>query len=640
MQVSDALAQARQNLKRYWGYDQFRPGQEDVISSVLDGRETLVLFPTGGGKSLCYQVPATVLEGLTVVISPLIALMQDQVEQLTARGIPATSINSVISSAEVEQRLINARNGMYRLLYCSPERLQTPLWQNMASGLNIALVAVDEAHCISEWGHDFRPPYRQIRQAMREAGVDPRWMALTATATPEVRSDIIAILEFNEPNIISRGFDRPNLKWWVDTHPRKKERLLSYLGRLKGSGLVYAGTRRACEELAIWLTSTGTRTEAYHAGVDSAGRAAIQDRWVSGKVPLVTATNAFGMGIDKPDCRFVIHYDVPASLEAYYQEAGRAGRDGALSFPVLLYRESDFQRLEKSIRDSYPEHSVLALIYTVLCDSWELATGTGMDELHKVDIESLKKRSKLDERTIRGGLRVLDRCGVIETVTGYEPSVGVRFSTDRAGVHSLIAGMTNRAKQEFVDNLYRLFPSAGGDPEHFLELRSVAAKLNISPNAVLKGLEVLRQDHILEFEYRSDDPLARLLEPRNPKFPLNASDSEAYRNILLTKLGHMKGYAVTNTCRSVYLRIYFGEENPQPCGMCDNCMGKGRSGFLDDAVVGKVAGALSKSALTASELAESAGIGLQDVYLCLNWLLKEEKIIYSGQSPVRYRIKK
>jgi ATP-dependent DNA helicase RecQ len=640
MNGESSIARARQNLKKYWGYDAFRPGQEEVVQSVLDGRQTLVLFPTGGGKSLCYQVPSTVLDGLTVVISPLIALMQDQVDQLTARGIPATSINSAITRYEVEQRLVNARNGMYKMLYCSPERLQTPLWQNMAAELNIVLVAIDEAHCISEWGHDFRPPYRKIRAAMREAGVDPFWMALTATATPEVRRDILEILEFDEPNVISRGFDRPNLKWWVDIHPRKKERLFHYMRRSRGSGLVYAGTRRSCEEISGWLAATGIKAEAYHAGVESGERAKIQDRWVKGTTPVVAATNAFGMGIDKPDCRFVIHYDMPASIEAYYQEAGRAGRDGGLSFPVLLYRDSDFKRLEKSILDNYPEFGTLKKIYSALCDSWQLATGTGMEDFRQADLKSVSKRSGLTGRVVSGGLKVLSNCGVIELETIYEPSVGVTFTTDKNGINALLTEVTNTGKKEFIDALFRIFPPGRQESPEFTDLKSIAARLNQTPNAVLKGLEILRNENMLNFEYRKDDPIARLTEPRQPRLPITSADAEAYRNILIKKLAYMRGFAVSDTCRSVYLRVYFGEENPAACGMCDNCMSKGNMGYLDESMVKVIYGLIRDQPATAGTLIEKSGLTHHSVYLALNWLLKEDKIMYSEQSPVRYRLTK
>jgi len=323
--------QAPKNLEKYWGYKSFRPGQDEAIRSVLEGRDTLVLFPTGGGKSLCYQVPATLLDGLTVVISPLVALMQDQVQQLKERGISATFINSTLSSWEIEQRLVNARNGMYKLLYCAPERLKTELWEAELPGLNIDLVAIDEAHCISEWGHDFRPSYREIRSSLEPVADSIRWIALTATATPEVRSDIIENLEFENPKIISKGFDRPNLKWWVVAAEKKKQKLLQAVQKAspKGSGLIYGGTRRNCEELAELIEDQlGIGTRAYHAGIEQLKRSEIQEQWLSGELPLVVATNAFGMGIDKADCRYVIHYQMPYSLEAYYQEAGRAGRDG------------------------------------------------------------------------------------------------------------------------------------------------------------------------------------------------------------------------------------------------------------------------------------------------------------------------
>jgi len=302
--------QAVSNLEKYWGFPAFRPGQDDVVRSVLDGKETLVLFPTGGGKSLCYQVPATVLPGLTLVISPLVALMQDQVDQLNDRGIKAAFINSTISKYEVEQRVINACNGMYKLLYCAPERLETGLFQYEATNLNIQLVAVDEAHCISEWGHDFRPPYRRIRENVENAIGETRWMALTATATPRVKDDIISIMGFREPTIISKGFERKNLKWWVTPTEQKNTQLIKMVTKAPGSGLIYAGTRRACNELAAYIRTKGIRCEAYHAGLTADERKRIQQEWIDNRLPLVVATNAFGMGIDKPDCRYDVHYDI------------------------------------------------------------------------------------------------------------------------------------------------------------------------------------------------------------------------------------------------------------------------------------------------------------------------------------------
>ncbi|MBE80621.1 MAG: RecQ family ATP-dependent DNA helicase, partial [Balneola sp.] len=376
--MQDYFHKAELNLKKFWGFNGFRPGQDEVVKSVFDGKETLVLFPTGGGKSLCYQVPATVFEGMTLVISPLVALMQDQVQQLKSKGVSATFINSTIPSYEVEQRLVNARNGMYKLLYCAPERLKTSLWEAELPRLNIDLVAIDEAHCISEWGHDFRPSYRDIKTSLESIADQTRWIALTATATPEVQKDIVESLGYEAPNVISRGFSRPNLKWWVVKSPKKKQKLEESVqkGAQKGDGLIYGGTRKNCEHLADRFSRLGIKTEAYHAGVESEKRKAIQQRWITGETPLVAATNAFGMGIDKPDCRYVIHEEMPYSLEAYYQEAGRAGRDGEESFPILLYRESDYYKADDRIDQSYPTLDELDHVYQILCDSFYLAVGS------------------------------------------------------------------------------------------------------------------------------------------------------------------------------------------------------------------------------------------------------------------------
>lgn len=343
--TDDPLTRARKVLRTHWGYDSFRPGQDKVMEAVMSGKDTLVLFPTGGGKSLCYQVPALLLDGLTIVLSPLVALMEDQVHQLTSKGIRATFINSTLSRAEVEQRLVNARNGMYRLLYMAPERLKTELWRAEKPQLPIRLVAIDEAHCISEWGHDFRPSYRTIRHDMGELPEDTRWMALTATATPEVRKDLLQTLEFRDPVIVTGRFSRPNLQWWVQQTSKREDLFVRAVkkGIEKGSGIVYANRRRDCEEWAQMFSRMGIPAKPYHAGLEATERSAIQQQWIQNEIPLVVATNAFGMGIDKPDCRFVVHHTLPLSLEAYYQEAGRAGRDGAESFPVLIFKKNRYR---------------------------------------------------------------------------------------------------------------------------------------------------------------------------------------------------------------------------------------------------------------------------------------------------------
>lgn len=569
---SSRYPDAERLLKTYWGYDTFRPGQDKVVKSVLAGDDTLVLFPTGGGKSLCYQVPALVLDGLTLVISPLVALMEDQVAQLRRYGIAAEFINSTISRHEVEQRVINARNGMYRLLYVAPERLHTDLFQHELPDLNIDLVAVDEAHCISEWGHEFRPSYRQIRDWIESTGIQPRWMALTATATPRVKDDIISSLRFKDPVVVSKTFERSNLKWWVIPTHQKRTKLKQLLARAEGSGLIYAGTRRECEQLADAITTMGIKAAAYHAGLPAEKRKQIQTDWIKDDIPLVVATNAFGMGIDKPDCRYVVHWSVPSSIEAYYQEAGRAGRDGLPSFPVLLYSQSDLDRIRKQTDQSHPKIEVLHSVYSALCDSLDLALGTKHESARVVDPESVSKRSGVPAKMVVQVLRVLDKYGVITLADEYHPAIGVLFHTTLDHMCKPTAGR-NLAKDSFGDTLARLYANDAIEDMHYIDMDVVCERFGKNRNAIIKGLEVFRLDGLLSYEVRDGKPLVELIEPRQSKVPISRDAVEQYRKHLMAKLDFMEGYAKTQQCRSGYLRRYFGETDvPASCGNCDVCL--------------------------------------------------------------------
>ncbi|MDR9416716.1 MAG: ATP-dependent DNA helicase RecQ, partial [Gracilimonas sp.] len=560
---------AESNLQKFWGFDSFRPGQDDVVKSVFEGKDTLVLFPTGGGKSLCYQVPATVFEGITLVISPLVALMQDQVQALKAKGISATFINSTIPSFEVEQRLVNARNGMYKLLYCAPERLKTTLWESELPKLNIDLVAVDEAHCISEWGHDFRPSYREIRSSLEIIAEQTRWIALTATATPEVQQDITESLGFESPNVISQGFSRPNLKWWVVDSPKKKQKLEQAVkkGAKEGDGLIYGGTRKNCEYLAERFSKMGINTEAYHAGIETEKRKKIQERWISGKTPLVAATNAFGMGIDKPNCRYVIHEEMPYSLEAYYQEAGRAGRDGKESFPILLFRESDYYKAHERIDRGYPTLDELNHVYQILCDHFNLALGSEMVEAEKFDFEQIKKRGKLSYGKAQAAMRVLDQFGIIAMHQEVKPAISLQFTISSKGLKSFRDKCENSEKAEFTDKLERMFGNFAFSDMVQLDEDYVLDKLNIQRNSLIKALNVLmKNDHILVYEALKERVLVKVLEARSKMLPFTKKEVESHRNNLFRKLEHMLGYIRTENCREIYLRTYFGDTNANPCG--------------------------------------------------------------------------
>lgn len=625
---------AVRHLRQYWGYDSFRPGQDEAIRSVLRGEDTLVLFPTGGGKSLCYQVPATVLEGMTLVISPLVALMQDQVQQLNERGVSATFINSTLSSWKVEQRLVNARNGMYKLLYCAPERLKTPLWEAELPKLNIELIAIDEAHCISEWGHDFRPSYREIRPSLESIAESTTWIALTATATPEVRKDIIENLSFEEARVISRGFDRPNLKWWVLDTPKKEEKLLKSVYRAyhngSGSGLIYGGTRRNCEELSALIEQQlGIPTRAYHAGVEKERRKEIQQQWVGGEIPLVVATNAFGMGIDKADCRYVIHYEMPFSLEAYYQEAGRAGRDGKESYPVLLFKPSDVIRAEKRLKDSYPVKEQLQKVYDTLCDTFNLAVGSEMEKAEEASLVSLARRSRLPRRIVKACLKVLDQLGVIQLIEHIMPQIGLQFVVSESYVRDKINTYENKQKSEFVDNLYRQFGTEAFSEMKYLELDYLRRKLNASGNSVIKGLQVLQEhDHLLLYEAIGELPLVRLLNRRISSLPFSKQELEKRRNSLLKKLEYMRGYVETTGCREVYIRNYFGEHEVRNCGHCDNCLDIHRDGTpgVSDNDVSKVTSLLKDGDKSLKEIQQETRWRKNRIQKSLSYLIREERV--------------
>jgi ATP-dependent DNA helicase RecQ len=632
------LGNAEENLKRIWGYPSFRAGQDKAIESVLAGNETVVLFPTGGGKSLCYQVPATLFEGLTLVISPLVALMQDQVEQLHETGVRATFINSTIPGFEVEQRLINARNGMYKLLYLAPERLATPLWQNMVSDLNLSLVAVDEAHCISQWGHDFRPSYRQIREQLKPVSGNLRWMALTATATPEVRDDIISNLEFTDPVVVASGFKRPNLRWWVNHTEQKKKMLIKAVtrGAGRGSGIIYAGTRKECEKIAKNFTHRDIQAEAYHAGMSSERRSSVQKGWIQNKFPVVVATNAFGMGIDKPDCRFVIHYDMPYTLEAYYQEAGRAGRDGEEAYPVLIYKESDYHKAKARLLRSYPDFETLEKLYDTICDQLNLAVGSDQDEAEPLSIEGVMKRSGLSGGEIQSGVKVLERLEILEVIRMSEPQIGIQFTVHQDILRQYI-NESKAAKAEFLDQLFRQYGPESFSSMYYLDLPYLLKKFNLNRNSLVKAIRIIaEQDQLLNVHLLEEEPLVKLTETRRSRFPANKEAVEGYRNILLKKLDQMKAYAETRSCREAFLRMYFGEADAEPCGQCDRCSDSGAHHDSPDQNDITLLREVLSEPNSIGELMKKTGWRKKKLKEVIRLLIVEDSIRKSDQDPGKF----
>ena len=560
---------ARGVLRHSFGYDSFRPGQERAVSAVLAGRDTLVILPTGGGKSLCYQVPALLLPGLTVVISPLISLMKDQVDALWARGLPATFINSTLTSNEVADRFARAGNGEFKLLYLAPERFDVGSAAERLRATGVSLLAVDEAHCISEWGHDFRPSYLRIRQVRERLGAPPT-VALTATATAGVRRDIVRQLGLTEPETVITGFDRRNLRYHVvrtRTERDKDAALVSALRESDGLAVVYASTRRAVERITGVLERGKVRAVAYHAGLDDANRREVQESFMREDVRVIVATNAFGMGIDKPNVRLVLHHAMPGTLEAYYQEAGRAGRDGLQSECILLHAFQDRFTHEFFIHSAYPERSTVERVFAEVRRS---ADEKGVAHLSPTDIAS-QTRGEVKDREAESALRVLAQGGALVNEPANTSRVWVRLLATPERIKTEL-GRGREAERDLLRAMWRAVGSrleqgAAIDPAGLPPGFGGAAGVT----AVLEGLQA-RQFVMWE---RTGGGL-RLTDSRAPlsSFRIDWEMLDRHRKADMDKLDAMQRYAYTTGCRRGFLLRYFGDPAAmKSCDGCDICMG-------------------------------------------------------------------
>jgi ATP-dependent DNA helicase RecQ len=563
------LDEARAVLRARFGFPDFRPGQTRAVSAVLEGRDTLVVLPTGGGKSICYQVPAMTLPGLTVVVSPLISLMKDQVDALTARGIPATFVNSTLSSGEVSERMSRVTRGEVKLLYVAPERFDVGSAADRLRDVGVSLLAVDEAHCISEWGHDFRPSYLRIAQVRERLGW-PQAVALTATATPHVREDIARQLKLERPETIITGFDRQNLRYHVvptRTEAEKDAALADILREHDGVAIVYASTRRNVEKIAQTLEREGIAAAAYHAGLDDAHRHEVQDAFMKESVRAIVATNAFGMGIDKPNVRVVVHHAMPGTLEAYYQEAGRAGRDGQPSEVYLLHAFPDRFTHEFFIKGAYPERTLVERVYE---RARRMAEPTGAVSLEPAAIAAALP-GKISDREVESALRLLIQAGAIRS----EPESGGR-------VFVRLLATADRIKREL-----------GG--ERAMELGLLRALWRVAGDALYDGVPVdldglppgfggaigampllaaLERGQFLEWHRLGGGD--HVTDPRRPlsAFPLDWAALERRRKNELSKLDAMQQYAYATGCRRGFVLRYFGDPAAgKDCGGCDNCLG-------------------------------------------------------------------
>jgi ATP-dependent DNA helicase RecQ len=559
-------------LKKYWGFDSFRPLQEEIIASVLEGRNTLALLPTGGGKSICFQVPGMSLSGICLVVTPLIALMKDQVEQLRKRGIIANSIYSGMPRREIDIVLYNCVLGKVKFLYVSPERLKTDLFKARVAEMNVSIIAIDEAHCISQWGYDFRPAYLEIPE-IYSLLKDVKKIALTATATKEVSEDILEKLEFEPSSIFQKSFARKNLSYSVFELENKEQKMVEILSKVKGSAIVYVRSRKETFRVSKLLDSLRISSDYYHAGLTVKERSKKQTAWTQNQTRVMVSTNAFGMGIDKPDVRAVIHFDLPDSLEAYYQEAGRAGRDERNAFAVLLYSEADIIRTRENFVRSFPSVENLKRVYQSLANYYKLAVGSSQWQSFDFKIDVFSKTYKLNAFDTFYSIKKLEENGLILlNESFFKPSV-VMFSLNHEELYRYC--IANRKMEPLIKGMLRLY---GGEiyTEFVKVIESDLAQLiKSSVREIQKNLSFLHKNEILIYDPIKEKPQLTFLTPRvdSSKVIINKKDFDRRREIVNNKLERIIGYAKERKqCRTRIFQEYFNETSYLNCGVCDRCI--------------------------------------------------------------------
>ena len=559
-------------LQRYWKYPSFRPGQAELIDAALAGQDTLALLPTGGGKSLCFQIPALCREGVTIVVSPLIALMKDQVRQLRERGIVADAIYSGMRHQDIDRVFDNAVFGNTKLLYLSPERLLTDLARIRIGRMNVAFIAVDEAHCISQWGYDFRPPYLRIAE-LRELHPEAPVIAVTATATPEVTVDIQDYLAFREERFVyQQSFGRDNLAYVVRRPESKDRQLIGILDGVPGSSIVYVRSRGMTKKLAVMLQRRGVAAASYHAGLEPDEKDRRQEAWIRGELRVIIATNAFGMGIDKPDVRSVIHYGPPDSPEAYFQEAGRAGRDGDLSYGIMLYDPGDGKRLLEQWKLSYPPVAEIKRTYRALGSYLQLATGGGEGEAFDFDIVAFSERFGFDVREAYAALKALERSGFVLLTEAIHQPARILFTASKEQLYDY--QLKHRAHDKLIKAILRTSQGAFLNPVQIKE-GALANFLGVDLEELQRMFVLMAKGGIVEYYPQKELPQVVFLQQRidADHLRINTKEYHFLRDRAKHRIDTMVAYAegAVRECRSRQLLYYFGEAGGEACGICDVC---------------------------------------------------------------------
>lgn len=615
-------------LKHYWGYDNFRGIQEDIISSIGSGRDTLGLMPTGGGKSITFQVPALANPGLCLVITPLIALMKDQVQNLRKHGIKAQAVYSGMTREEIVIALENCIFGDYKFLYISPERLGTEIFQNKLRSMKVSMITVDESHCISQWGYDFRPAYLKIAD-VRKLLPDVPVLALTATATPEVVKDIQVRLAFREENVFRMSFERKNLAYIVRRTEDKSGELLHILNQVQGSAIVYTRNRKRTKEISLFLNQHDISATFYHAGLDNKTKDLRQKGWQAGTYRVMVATNAFGMGIDKPDVRLVIHIDFPDSPEAYFQEAGRAGRDGQKAYAVLLYAQSDKTILKKRISDTFPEKDYIRQVYEHINYYYQMAMGDGRGCTFAFNIDEFCQRFKHFPVRVDSALKILTRAGYLEYTDEQDNASRLIFTLRRDELYRMEEH--NQDTEKLLRIILRSYTGLFSDYAYINE-ETLAQRSGLSRQQVYDTLILLTKRHILHYIPGKKTPYIIYTRERQDtnRIVLNKEVYEDRKRSYEKRIQAMLEYAESNDqCRSRMLLHYFGENNEHNCGQCDVCLEKHTSGLKKgeyEDIVSDIKNLLNRHPHTPQEVIHALSVPEEKILNVLTYLLSEERI--------------
>lgn len=616
-------------LQEYWGYDQFRPLQKEIIESVLSGQDTLAILPTGGGKSICFQVPALASEGICIVVSPLIALMKDQVDNLKKRSIPVLMIHSGMKRMDVIQTLKNATHSYFKFLYVSPERLETSLFKEYLPAFDVNLIAVDEAHCISQWGYDFRPSYLRIAALRKELPGVPV-LALTASATPEVQNDICEKLEFPKARIFKQSFERKNLSYSIIRSESRLSKLVDILTKVPGTAIVYCKSRKRTQEIVQLLQMHGIAAQYYHAGLQAEERNKRQKEWIDNKVRVIVCTNAFGMGIDKPDVRLVVHIDAPDSLENYYQEAGRAGRDGKKSYAVLLYDDQTISELSELHTIRFPSMEQIRHVYNALVNFLQIPIHTGLYKSYTFKFDRFVQNFKLNSSEAFYVLKALEQDGWFDyNEQNFTPSTLV-FTTSKSGLYEFENSYPQY--EPLLTTLLRTYEGIFDFPA-FISEQFLSRLLRKEEEFIKQQLQIITSFGVITYTPRNDEP--QILFRRNRVAAEDLSfNSEQYskrHDSFVKRIENMIGYMLTQSCRSRFISQYFGDETARDCGICDQCLAKKSQALTTEemkSITEEINNILSSKSITIKELLEEIRhIKKEKAWQVLEFLQSEKKIL-------------